>query len=82
MTTVPARQPLRLAWRRMAMLPMPPRALALNAAKVPVDMRVYAKGGHAFGLRPTADPITTQWPGQVRQWLQDIGMVAKTAHPR
>ena len=57
-------------------------ALALNAAKVPVDMRVYAKGGHAFGLRPTADPITTQWPGQVRQWLQDIGMLAKTAHPR
>lgn len=50
-------------------------ALALNDAGVPVDMRVYARGGHAFGLRPTADPITTRWPGQVRQWLQDIGML-------
>lgn len=50
-------------------------ALALNDAGVPVDMRLYAKGGHAFGMRPTADPITTQWPGQVTQWLQDLGVL-------
>lgn len=50
-------------------------ALALNDAGVPVDMRLYAKGGHAFGMRPTADPVTTEWPGQVRQWLQSIGML-------
>ena len=50
-------------------------ALALNDAGVPVDLRVYAKGGHAFGLRPTAAPVTTQWPGQVRQWLHDRGML-------
>lgn len=50
-------------------------ALALTEAGVPVDMRLYAKGGHAFGIRPTADPITTQWPGQVKQWLQSIGML-------
>ena len=50
-------------------------ALALNDAGVPVDMRVYAKGGHAFGMRPTADPITTEWPEQVRQWLHSIGVL-------
>jgi acetyl esterase/lipase len=50
-------------------------ALALNEAGVPVDMRIYAKGGHAFGMRPTADPITTEWPAQVKQWLHDIGML-------
>lgn len=50
-------------------------ALALNDAGVPVDLRVYAKGGHAFGLRPSAAPVTTQWPGQVRQWLHDRGML-------
>lgn len=50
-------------------------ALALNDAGVPVDMRLYAKGGHAFGMRPTADPITTEWPGQVKQWLHDIGVL-------
>ena len=27
------------------------------------------------GLRPTSDPITTEWPGQVVKWLQDIGML-------
>lgn len=46
--------------------------LALNDAGVPVDMRIYAGGCHAFGLRPTADPITTQWPGMVLQWMRDI----------
>ena len=50
-------------------------ALALNDARVPVDMRLYAKGGHAFGMRPTGDPITTQWPEQVRQWLLDLGVL-------
>ena len=50
-------------------------ALALNDAGVPVDMRLYAKGGHAFGMRPTADPITREWPAQVRQWLQNLGML-------
>lgn len=49
-------------------------ALALSEAGVPVDMRLYARGGHAFGMRPTADPITTQWPDQVAQWLKGLGM--------
>ncbi|OYX56817.1 MAG: xylanase [Brevundimonas subvibrioides] len=50
-------------------------ALALNDAGVPVDMRLYAKGGHAFGMRPTTDPITREWPGQVESWLRSIGML-------
>ena len=50
-------------------------ALALNDAGVAVDMRLYAKGGHAFGMRPTTDPVTREWPGEVRQWLQDRGML-------
>lgn len=50
-------------------------ALALNDAGVPVDMRLYAKGGHAFGMRPTTDPITTDWPEQVRTWLIGLGVL-------
>lgn len=50
-------------------------ALALSDAGVPVDMRLYAKGGHAFGMRPTADPISREWPRQAKQWLHDIGML-------
>lgn len=50
-------------------------ALALNDAGVRVDLRFFATGGHAFGLRPTGDPVTTQWPRQTEQWLRDIGML-------
>lgn len=49
--------------------------LALNDAGVPVDMRFYSKGGHAFGMRPTSDPITTQWPALVVKWLQNINVL-------
>jgi acetyl esterase/lipase len=46
--------------------------LALNDVGVTVDMHLYAKGGHAFGLRPTSAPITTEWPGLVERWLRTI----------
>jgi acetyl esterase/lipase len=46
--------------------------LALNDVGVPVDMRLFAKGGHAFGMRPTSDPVTTEWPGLVEGWLRTI----------
>lgn len=47
---------------------------ALEKAQVPVEMHLYAHGGHAFGLRPTKLPIA-QWPGLVDTWLQTIGML-------
>lgn len=50
-------------------------ALALRDAGVPVDLRIYASGGHAFGMRPTADPITREWPGQVEQWMRARGIL-------
>jgi acetyl esterase/lipase len=49
--------------------------LALKDAGVSVDLRVYAKGGHAFGMRQTDDPITHQWPLHLREWLQNIGVI-------
>lgn len=52
--------------------------LSLHDAGVLVDMRFYAKGCHAFGLRPTSDPITTEWPGVVVTWLRNLGMLVKS----
>jgi acetyl esterase/lipase len=49
--------------------------LALDEVGVPVDMRFYATGCHAFGLRPTSDPITTEWPIQAIRWLHSINML-------
>lgn len=50
-------------------------ALALKDAGVPVDTRFFASGCHAFGLRPTRDPITTEWPKHALQWLRSIDML-------
>ena len=49
--------------------------LALNDAGVPVEMHLYAKGGHAFGIRPTSAPITTEWPKLARDWLYTLRML-------
>jgi acetyl esterase/lipase len=47
--------------------------IALKNAGVPVEMHLYAQGGHAFGLRRTKFPITG-WPRLVETWLATIGM--------
>ena len=44
--------------------------IALKNAGVPVEMHLYAQGGHAFGLRRTKFPITG-WPQLVETWLED-----------
>ena len=48
--------------------------LALKNAKVPAELHVYAQGGHGYGLRRTALPVTT-WPQAVETWLHTIGVL-------
>ena len=48
--------------------------IALKNAGVPVEMHLYAQGGHAFGLRRTKLPVTA-WPQLVETWLVSIGMI-------
>ncbi len=48
---------------------------ALKRVGVPVEMHLYAEGGHAFGLRRTKFPATN-WPQLVETWLNTIGMVS------
>jgi acetyl esterase/lipase len=50
--------------------------VALKNAKVPVEMHLYAQGGHAFGLRRKEFPIL-EWPRLVETWLKTIGMIPK-----
>jgi len=50
--------------------------LALKKAGVPVEMHLYAHGGHAFGLRRTKQPITA-WPDLLETWLGTIGVVSE-----
>ena len=48
--------------------------LALKNAQVPVEMHLFAAGGHGYGLRPTALPVT-HWPDLAATWLHNIGML-------
>jgi len=50
-------------------------SLALRNAKIPVELHLYAEGGHAFGLRHTKLPIS-RWPQLVEAWLATIGMIS------
>ena len=50
--------------------------MALKNAGVPVEMHLYAQGGHGFGLRPSKFPIS-EWPRLVERWLGTIGMISE-----
>jgi len=45
--------------------------MALKHAKVPAELHVYAQGGHGYGLRRTALPVT-RWPLRAQDWLHTI----------
>lgn len=45
--------------------------MQLKKAKVPAELHVYSEGGHGYGLRPTALPVTG-WPKLVETWLHTI----------
>jgi acetyl esterase/lipase len=50
--------------------------IALKKAAVPVEMHLYAEGGHGFGIRRTKFSIT-EWPQSVQRWLETIGMISE-----
>jgi len=48
--------------------------VALKNAKVPAELHLFAKGGHGYGLRPTADPVTG-WPALAEKWFHSAGIL-------
>ncbi len=50
-------------------------ARALEQAGVPAEVHLFAKGGHAFGLRPSKHPVVKMWPVLLEQWLKEIGIL-------
>jgi acetyl esterase/lipase len=47
----------------------------LQKAGIPTELHLYAKGGHAFGLRHPELPVG-RWPVLVEQWLHTIGVLS------
>ena len=48
--------------------------LALKHVGVPAEIHIYAKGGHGFGLRPSANPCST-WPARCAEWMKSQGLL-------
>lgn len=48
--------------------------LQLKQAGVKAELHIYAEGGHGYGLRRTALPVTG-WPKLVETWLKTIHVV-------
>lgn len=51
-------------------------AEALKQLKVPVELHVYAEGGHGYGLRSTSLPVT-HWPSLVETWLHTVNVLQR-----
>jgi acetyl esterase/lipase len=44
-------------------------AMALRKAKVPMDVHIYTRGGHGYGMRLQKNLPVTTWPERVSDWM-------------
>ncbi len=50
----------------------------MKKAGVPVEMHLYSKGGHGFGMRKGDLPVNA-WPKRCEEWLQSQGITKEVA---
>jgi acetyl esterase/lipase len=51
---------------------------ALRSANVPVEMHLYEKGPHGFGMHQGLGP-TSDWPKRCEEWMRFHGWLAPVA---
>lgn len=51
-------------------------ALTLQQSKVPLELHIYPKGGHGYGLRRTTEPVTS-WPDRLADWMRAGGWLKR-----
>lgn len=49
-------------------------ATALDANGTPIELHLFAKGGHGYGLRPSERPVS-KWPELVEAWMRELGFL-------
>jgi acetyl esterase/lipase len=47
---------------------------ALTKLKVPAEMHLFSTGGHGYGLRPSANPVS-HWPQLAEGWLRGRDLI-------
>jgi acetyl esterase/lipase len=50
--------------------------LALRQLEIPAEMHIYSEGGHGYGLRETAQPVTT-WHHRCAAWMRASGFLTQ-----
>jgi acetyl esterase/lipase len=55
--------------------------LALQQAKVPVELHIYPTGGHGYGLRPSKEAVLT-WPQRAAEWMAGRGLLEPASRPK
>jgi hypothetical protein len=50
---------------------------ALFAAKIPVELHIYAHGGHGGGIRDRKGIPMGTWQFRFEEWAQDMGLFGK-----
>jgi TonB family protein len=51
--------------------------LNLRKAGVPVEMHVFARGGHGFGIKPANRGLTATWTARMVDWMGESGWLKK-----
>jgi len=55
---------------------IPVLAQAMKKVGVPVEMHIYSRGGHGFGIRPRPLPISS-WPLRLQEWMIDSAILPR-----
>ena len=48
--------------------------LALKKAGVPVEMHIFVRGGHGYGLRSSENAVSS-WPLRAEEWMRGLGVL-------
>ncbi|HEX7652588.1 MAG TPA: alpha/beta hydrolase, partial [Verrucomicrobiae bacterium] len=64
------------------MKPVLDQLMKYEAAKLPVEVHIYAKGGHGFNLGKRSKLASIhEWPQRMTDWLGDNGYLTRTPSP-
>lgn len=53
--------------------------MVLKNAKVPFELHVFPAGGHGYGLRPSKNSVSTEWPRLAADWMRAQGWLKPSA---
>ena len=51
--------------------------LNMRKAGIPVELHVYARGGHGFGIKPANHTLTATWTARLSDWMGESGWLKK-----